>query len=161
MRRDLSPGYLATAFAGLAATATVALASPATQPEDYGQDVPGTIVYSRDVPYRSAIDAGFPGKPERIDTSPDDLVIDSITLGLRPLSDSEAAFVSAPLGESSAELGGRIDAHLSAAVSPLGESSFSPERFSSGSGLGGAIGRSLGAIPTAMGALRNALGTGQ
>lgn len=78
------------------------LAPPATPVEAPAED--GQIIYSRDV-HHSIGAQYFPGETDAAVTAPTQAIIDTVALGLAPLSDSEGAAITASLPAALAALG--------------------------------------------------------
>lgn len=141
--------------------ATLTGAIPARAQAQSQSDNPGSIIVSREVYYRSAIAPSVPGPAVRVDTSPDDIVIAATSLGLKPLTEDEAATLSAPLsqaGSTARQASAGMSAQLALAQ---GQRTFAPGQLAGGSASGGMVGQAMGALPTALGSLRAALGGGQ
>lgn len=124
------------------------------------ESLPGELIISRDVEYRAIGSPNVPGAISTIDAGPDELIVSSISIGLTPITDGEAAQItSGPQWG-----GGVVNESLATGLAVLGGthtgSSFSPGE-SAGSSVGGTINEALGAIPSAMSALNGALGGDQ
>lgn len=80
-------------------------------------------------------------------------------LGMEPMTDAEAASVSAPLMRSSAMLQGAIDTGLAPLMGTSGNADFT--RSESGpSQAGGIVNEALGVLPSALSVIGNTLGHG-
>ena len=55
---------------------------------------PGEIIISRDVEYRAIGSPNVPGAISTIDAGPDELILSSISIGLTPITDGEAAQIA-------------------------------------------------------------------
>jgi len=149
------PSVLAFSFA------TLALSSPVL-----GQDseqkpwkVDGHVIYSRDVPYGTAMGPRTPGREHSVNTGPTDLMLDTIATGLQPMADDENAGVVASTNFQF----GIIDRHIANGLnSTSGRVGSSPNIGGAQSAAAGkAIGQVNGAFQNAMNSLRTALGGNQ
>lgn len=149
----------AIAIVASAGMADVALAQDAQSNPDPHAAAPGHIIYSRDVPYGSAIGPRTPGHAHTVNAGPTNLILDSIGTGLRPIGDDENASIVAGTNLFVGQTGGRITQGMSALSSMTGAGgSASNVSDVSTSATGGAISRATGAIGGAMGNLRGVLG---
>lgn len=121
----------------------------------------GVIIISREVYYRSAISPSVPGPAVTVDTSPDDLVIASTAQGLKPLTDNEAASLTAPMTAAGPAIKGATQHAVTMLALSRGPRTFDPGQVSGGASSNSIVGQAVGAIPTALNSLRSALGTGQ
>ena len=149
------PSVLAFSFA------TLALSSPAL-----GQDseqkpwkVDGHVIYSRDVPYGTAMGPRTPGREHSVNTGPTDLILGTIATGLQPMADDENAGVVASTNFQF----GLIERPFANGVnSTSGKVGSSPNIGGAQSAATGkAIGQVNGAFQNAMNSLRGALGGNQ
>ena len=88
-------------FTGIVGTLAIAApfhANEARANSSDNADPTGTIIISRNVDFRSAIDPGIPGQAHRVDVSPNEIITGALGSGLKPLSDREAANMAAPIG---------------------------------------------------------------
>lgn len=147
-------------YAGICPVLVLCHANAALAQEVKTEPQPGELIISRDVEYRAIGSPNVPGAISTVDVGPDELIVSSISIGLTPITDGEAAQIA-----SGPQLGGGIvNESLSTGLAVLGDThaggSFSPGE-SAGSSVGGTINEALGAIPSAMSALNGALGGNQ
>ena len=147
----------AVAFALLAPS--VLQAQEAEYPSNT-ETFPGKIVYSRDVPYGLATRRFSQGEASTVAPDQSLLIINSLNLGLEPLSDAEQSMVSAPISQSLNIGIEAINVGLSAISSPKGNTDFTRSE-SGGSLTGNAVGQALSVLPSALSAIGKALGNGQ
>lgn len=160
-RRILRMHSLALSAAGLAAM--VQVAPVAAQEEVWPSNAeahPGEIVYSRDVPYGTATRRFAQGEARTVVPDQSKLIIDSIVVGLEPLSDAEQASVSAPLGRSLEGVRTTIDIGLSAIARTSGSGDFTRSE-SGASATGNIVSQSLSVLPSALGVISKTTGSGQ
>lgn len=150
---------LATAGCGiLLASPAPAMAQEVPWPSN-ADTHPGEIVYSRDVPYGSATRRFERGDAATIAPDQSPLINSTLMLGLQPMTDAEAAAVSAPLMQGSAALQGALDTGLAPLMGTTGNSDFT--RSESGpSQAGGIVGEALGVLPSALSVIGETLGGG-
>lgn len=160
-RRILRTYRLALFSVGLA---TLATAFPAAAQEEVwpsnAEAHPGEIVYSRDVPYGTATRRFAQGEARTVAPDQSKLIIDSLLIGLEPLSDAEQASVSAPLGGSLAVAQKAIDVGLSTLSRTSGSGDFTRSE-SGASATGSIVGQALSVLPSALGAIGKVTGSGQ
>lgn len=121
----------------------------------------GHIVYSRDVPYGSAIGPRTPGQPHTVNAGPTALILDSLAAGLEPIGDDENASIVAGTSLQTGQVGAHVAQGMSALSSMTGaDGSASSLGDIQNSATGSAISRATGAIGSAMGSLRGVLGNG-
>ncbi len=124
----------------------------------------GEIIVLRDVPMRPAQAKGEPGVPVVVQTDKSATIIDALTMGLKPITDSEAGGISGDNGALNG-VGGLVrDAlqpeRLGDASSAFGGQN-NPSTMGLGTGsIGAALGQGLSAIGGAMTAVRTALPNG-
>lgn len=121
---------------------------------------PGEIVYSRDVPYGTATKRFAQGEARTVSPDQSKLIIDSLLVGLEPLSDAEQAGVSAPLGRSLDRVQTTIDVGLSALSSTSVSGDFTRSESGS-SAIGGVVSQGLSVLPSALGVISKTTGNGQ
>lgn len=137
---------------------SAARASSAPPTPQSSLDVPGSIVISREVYYRSAVNPSVPAPAVRVTTSPRDVVIATASLGLPPLTEDEAASLSAPIrlaGQTARQNGALVSDQLALAQSGT---NLTPGQLGGQSGSSGTIGQAMSALPAALGSLRSVLG---
>lgn len=181
LKRSLYCGSLAALMSGialpqasLAQEVTSAPASPqsgsdAPGSDASGSDAPtsnanaaGSVIYSRDVSYGSAIGYRTPGRAHSVETGPSALILSSLAAGLEPISDTESAGI---IARSSREIG-LIGSQVSLGVGSLADMTGADTSTQSigsvqGSVVNGAVGQATGAIRNALGSVRGVLGGGQ
>lgn len=118
---------------------------------------PGEIVYSRDVPYGTATRRFVRGEASTISPDKSKLIIDTLMQGLQPMTDAEAAAVSAPLMRSSGQLETAINTGLAPLMGANGNSDFTRSE-SGGSQTGGIVNQALGALPSALSVIGKTIG---
>ena len=121
---------------------------------------PGEIVYSRDVPYGTATRRFSQGEAMTVAPDQSKLIIDSIVVGLEPLSDAEQASVSAPLGRSLDGVETTLDIGLSAVARTNGSGDFTRSE-SGASATGNIVSQGLSVLPSALGVIGKTAGNGQ
>lgn len=121
---------------------------------------PGEIVYSRDVPYGIATRRFAQGEARTVAPDQTELIIDSLLVGLKPLSDAEQASVAAPIGRSLGAAQNAIDTGLSALSRTSSNGDFSRSE-SGASATGSVVSRALSVLPSALGAIGKATGGGK
>lgn len=122
-------------------------------------EVDGRVIYSRDVPYGSAIGPRTPSREHSVNAGSTDLILKTVATGLEPLADDENAGVVAGTNSQF----GLIDRHVALGMSVLTEKSGSRTHIGGvqGSATGKAVGQATGAIQNAMDSMRSALGGNQ
>jgi hypothetical protein len=139
---------------------------PAGPSPVFGQDtepnswkVDGRVIYSRDVPYGSAIGPRTPSREHSVNAGPTDLILKTIATGLEPMADDENAGVVAGTNSQFES----IDQHIALGMSVLTEKNGSRTHIGGvqNSATGKAIGQATGAIQSAMDSMRSALGGDQ
>ena len=152
----------ATAIVSGLSLAGVALAQDAPVNSDPQTAAPGHIIYSRDVPYGSAIGPRTPGHAHTVNAGPTTLILDSIGTGLQPIGDDENASIVAGTNFYVGQTGGQVAQGMSALASMTGAGgSASTVSDVHTSSTGGAINRATGAIGSAMGNLNGVLSDSQ
>ena len=152
---------LPQAIAGFIAVSSSLYVGEAKAEQPTAPDDAGTITYSRDVYYRSAIGPSVPGEAHRVDISPDDIVVGMLAQGLKPLSDSEAAGLTAPIGSVGASVRGAMQGTSAALALSHAERGSDLGQLSGSSQSGGIVGQAMSVLPSALGSMRAALGGGQ
>lgn len=118
---------------------------------------PGTIIISREVYYRSAIEPSIPAPPRTVDVSPDDVVKAATDLNLTPLSASESASVSASVGAAADLTRITVDAGVDHFRQAQERQGFAVGGLGGGSSFSGSIREGMGALNVALGSMRDAL----
>lgn len=152
-------------IAGLASVASLALPVLAfAQPVDqnHSDNLPsGSFIVSRPVLVRSAeTPPTNPAPPHFVVLGGRDETLRAVSIGLKPLTDAEQSSVTGNVGQNLSD----ALAMGSSAVDGEGQRpSFQMGDMvqQRGDGAGGAVRQALGSIPSAMSALRHALGTGR
>ena len=121
---------------------------------------PGEIVYSRDVPNGTATRRFSQGQARTVAPDQSKLIIESILVGLEPLSDAEQASVSAPLGRLQDGVQSTIDIGLSALSRAKLIGDFTRSE-NGASAAGGIVGQGLSVLPTALAVIGKTAGGGQ
>lgn len=141
---------------------TQAAPTPAASARAAPTQTDGRFIYSRDVPYGSAIGPRTPGQEHSVVTGPTNLLLSTMATGLRPLGDHENASIVAGSNSQVGLIGNRFALGMGALSSVTNSGSATSNNGSiQGSATGGAIGRATGVIRGAMGTLRGVLGGGQ
>ena len=96
-RRRLPERLLDVCLALVAGGVSAVLSTSAALAQPIPEPPAGSIIYIRDVPDRQAQLPGQPGKPDYIDAGPDEMIVGTTGLGLKPLTDEQQSSVSAPL----------------------------------------------------------------
>lgn len=111
----------------------------------------GELIYSRDV--RHTIGAlYFPRQAYAATTAPTRAIVNTINLGLAPLSDSENAAVTGSLRQFAAATAQLETQLLGASSVAPGSDALAPAQSATGS-VGGVIGQAMGTLSNALGSL--------
>lgn len=140
---------------GLAGASTIVAAQDQTAAADHHS---GSIIILREVPYGTALERQFEAEPLRVQTSPEPILLASLTKGLEPLTDAEqGAVFGSTMDPATASTFSRIDdfAHIETALG-AGVS----RQGSNGGSAGRIVSDALGSLPSVGAILRN-VGTGQ
>lgn len=131
--------------------------------DDHPEDqIEGRVIYSRDVPYGSAIGPRTPSATDSVVTGPTNLLLRAIATGLEPLGDKDNASVVANAMVQTRVLGNNSLIGLEMLNGQNGIStSLSQNGTSQASIVGNSVGQATGAMRDAMSSLRNALGGGK
>jgi hypothetical protein len=153
MSRSAHACRFGTLFAVLACgAASAASASDPEPPSELKAPLQdGELIYSRDV--RHSIGAiYFPRQAYAATTAPTRAIVDTIDLGLAPLSDTENASVTGSIRQI-AGVTGQLEMQLLGAGSlAAGSDALAPVQSASGS-VGGVIGQAMGTLSNALGSL--------
>lgn len=163
MRLEVINRILFSAMFAVIAFVAVIVAAPSPlfgqESDPVSWEVDGRVIYSRDVPYGSAIGPRTPSREHSVNTGPTDLILGTIATGLKPMADDENAGVVAGTNSQF----GSIDGHIALGMSVLTEKSGSRTHIGGvqSSATGKTIGQATGAIQSAMDSMRSALGGNQ
>lgn len=160
--KQLAVSFLATLIAVAASAAVQAPALAQDAASNAARPAEGQVIYSRDVPYGSAIGPRTPGREHTVVTGPTNLILHSLATGLEPISDDENAGISANTNSQMGLIGTNVALGMGA-LSSMGSSSSSASEIGTSqiSATGGAIGQATNALQNALGSLRGVLGGGE
>lgn len=163
-RRHLMRSALFASFIAFSAFVMFIFALPAgAQESEWPSNAdkhPGEVVYSRDVPYGSATRRFSQGEASTVVPDQSRLIINTIAMGLQPITDAEQAGVSAPLTRGL----NLVQQGIELGLSPLtgtGRSTDFTRSESGASSTGNIISRSLSVLPSALGVIARTSGSGQ
>lgn len=144
------------------AVASLALPEAAqAQPDPSGLTLPsGSFIVLRDVPTRSAEIPAPAAAPDYVVMGGRAELEQALTLGLKPISDSEQASILADTSPTIQEFGAKLGQGVDLMADGGGAHSISLMQEHSG-GAGDTVRQALGALPTALGTMRDALGSGK
>lgn len=149
---------LGWAFQTPAAAQQTGQDSPAA-PADSSQAPGGHIIFARDVSFGSAIGPRTSGRIHTVNAGPTDLILASLTSGLKAIGDDESANIIAGSDAQTSLLGSQIGLGLDGLPNMAGSG---PAASNIGdiqsTAAGRAIGQATGAIGNAMGTVRGVLG---
>lgn len=122
---------------------------------------PGQIVYSRDVPYGTATRRFVRGEASTAQTDQSRILIDTLTMGLNPITDAESASITAPLNRGLAGAEEAISLGLAPLNGPAQGSNDFTRSESGASSTGNIISSSMGALTSALSNISRNTGSGQ
>ncbi|GAA4644433.1 hypothetical protein GCM10023115_23930 [Pontixanthobacter gangjinensis] len=171
LKRSLYYGSLAALMSGIGlpqasqaqeVTSAPTASKSSTDAPTANTNAAGSVIYSRDVSYGSAVDYRTPGREHSVETGPSALILSSLAAGLDPISDTESSGI---IARSSREVG-LIGSQVSLGVGGFADMSGADSSTQSigsvqGSVVNGAVGQATGAIHNALGNVRGVLGGGQ
>ncbi len=159
LRLSTCAAFVSAGAGFFAVGAAPALAQEGEYPSNQEQH-PGQIVYSRDVPHGIAIRRIAQGEAQTVAPDQSRLIINTILIGLEPMSDADQAGVTAPLARPLDVTNQVISIGLSQVSGPKSSADFT--RSESGASLtGGIVGRSLNVLPSALSVISRTAGSGQ
>ena len=151
-------GLLIAVAAGTALPAPVFAQQSATNAPDANE---GQVIYSRNVPYGTAIGPRTPGQANTVVTGPTSLILHSVATGLEPITDDENAGIAAATSSQASLIGSHVMNGMSALSNVGSSGAASTITAGQGSATSGAISQATGALSAAINSLRGVLGTGQ
>lgn len=153
---------------GLAFVLIVPIALPVTvfaqdaQPEPTASIEEGRFIYSRGVPYGSAIGPRTPYREHSVVTGPTNIILSAMANGLTPLGDDENAGVVAGTNSPAEMIEGHLMLSLGGGIDGTASTPLASDNGNiQGSATGAALGHLGGTIQNAMGTLRSVLGGGE
>lgn len=158
--RSIACASFLTASASLLAISAVPAAAQEAEYPSNQEQHPGEIVYSREVPYGSATRRISQGKASTVAPDQSRLILDTVLLGLEPMSDADQASVSAPLSRSLEQVNSTIETGLSPITGSARSADFTRSEGGA-SRTGSIVSSSLKVLPSALSIISRTAGSGQ
>ncbi len=150
---------LAAGASLLAITAVPVAAQEGEFPSNKDQH-PGEIVYSRDVPYGTATRRISQGQASTVAPDQSKLILETMLIGLEPMSDADQAGVTAPLSRTLNVANQAVSIGLTPVTGPQSSGDFTRSE-SGASSTGGIVRSGLSVLPSALSVISRTAGRGQ